>query len=217
MAVVRFSQELRESIEGAAVRPFDVRYTAEVQSLPKTYGPKMYEKAAAPYIQYMNKLPDEFFVSGTNIRLEKVKAGEDWIQLVWRVDFPIQSSLFPHTGKFPGRLYDPFSYGGGSYIANMDDPEDAEFVGIVKDWLERVAAIRRERQEFLDSVKQIINNFTTLSPALKVWPPLWDLLPEATRERHRLVVDKQKRDPAEDLTVDLNKMTGVVTRHKLMR
>lgn len=226
MAVVRFSKELRDNILENAARPFMVRHSKEQSSLPKTYGLTMYEKGLGKYLETVKSLPSCFFDKINSIRVNIVKVrskGEvtDSIQLTGSPEFPLGAAM-PHPKVWadinPVKLIRPGgSYGNYTYYADMEDPQDAEFVTLVKDWRNRLNAIQSERETFVKSVEQVITAYTTLSPALKTWPPLWDLLPESARERHREVVDRKKRDPAEDLTVDLDKMTSVVTINKLLR
>ena len=226
MAVVRFSGELREEIIANATRPFAVRHKAELDSLPKTYGMTMYEKGLGRYLPIVQSLPVSFFETMSRFKVSRIKvhdgttAGIEPIQLPGEPTFEMGKEVpVPknwHEIK-PAKLMRAGTYGGFTYHASMKDLEDAEFVTMVREWISRLDQIDKDRNEFVSSVKQIINVYTTLSPALKVWPPLWDLLPESTRERHREVVDRKKRDPAESLTVDLDKMTGVVTINKLLR
>ena len=226
MAVVRFSGELRDNILENAARPFMVRYSKEQSSLPKTYGMTMYEKGLGKYLETVRSLPDCFFENMSSIRVNIVKVrtkGEvhESIPLDGAPDFPLGTAV-PHPKVWaniqPVKLVRPGGgYGYYTYYADTEDSQDAEFIKLVQDWRDRLNAIQVDRKTFVESVKQVITAYTTLSPALKTWPPLWDLLPESTRERHREVVDRKKRDPAEDLTVDLDKMTSVVTINKLLR
>lgn len=224
MAVVRFSGELRNNIANNAIKPFVDQHNKLVESLPLTYGPVMYEKAlGAYYTTHMKPLPENFFIRKDNLRIDAIRVrGNDenaLLKLPRRMDFPLGQMLpFPVDGKCGTRLAAPMdNYGGGTYIAHADDLQDAEFIEMIRNWLEQLRAINLQREEFVKSVNEITSAFTTLAPALKAWPPLWDLLPEHVREKHREVVEKKKRDPAESLTVDLDKMTGVVVRNKLSR
>ena len=65
-------------------------------------------------------------------------------------------------------------------------------------------------------VKKIIGMHTTLGPALKAWPPLWDLVPEGTKNRHRKVVERVKPEVAE-VEVDLTALTGTITAAKFAK
>jgi hypothetical protein len=61
-----------------------------------------------------------------------------------------------------------------------------------------------------------METYSTLAPAIKAWPALWDLVPDEAKERHKKVVERVKKD-ASDVGVDLNSMTAAVTFSKLTR
>ena len=73
-----------------------------------------------------------------------------------------------------------------------------------------------KREKFLSSVNTLMNSYTTLAPALKAWRPLWELLPEEAKERHKTVKER-KVTKAEELDLDLNSMTSAVTLNKITR
>jgi len=61
----------------------------------------------------------------------------------------------------------------------------------------------------------VIEAHATLAPALKMWQPLWDLIPEEYKDRHRQVVEREKKDVKVD--VDLTALTAQVAFHKMTR
>jgi hypothetical protein len=85
----------------------------------------------------------------------------------------------------------------------------------VKEWQDRIKAVNTKRDEFVAQVQKIITAHATLAPALKMWQPLWDLIPEEYKERHRKVVEREKKELAID--VDLSAMTAAVVAHKITR
>lgn len=88
-----------------------------------------------------------------------------------------------------------------------------EFMQEVSAYVDRVKAACDRRNEFVDMVKQVVGTYTTLAPALKAWPALWDLIPEADKERHREVKERIKKDTT--LDIDLNRLTAMATAAKL--
>jgi len=73
----------------------------------------------------------------------------------------------------------------------------------------------QKKTNFVNAVKEVITAHATLSPALKMWPPLWDLIPEEYKERHRQVVEREKKEVV--VNVDLGTLTATVVAHKLTR
>ena len=82
-------------------------------------------------------------------------------------------------------------------------------------YCDNIAVIAEERDKFVVGVCSIMDNYVTLAPALKVWPPLWDLLPEETKGKHKEIVERKKPATAAEISADLGAMTGVVVADKL--
>jgi hypothetical protein len=207
MATVRFSQELRDKIKVNAGNLF----TTDLQkadAVPDGLGDKIYEIAYGSYIPAMNALPNEFFYSLSGIAVKKIG---DVVYNAPRLSF--------RNGKRPI---------AETPLANMlyksnYSREDWDLIGDgwaeVKQELDlrknRIAEVARKKNEFVESVNKIINSYETLAPALKAWQPLWDLVPEEYKERHRKVVERTKNEVV--LDVNLDTLTAQVIKSKLTR
>jgi hypothetical protein len=207
MATVRFSQELRDKIKVNAGNLF----TADLQkadAVPEGLGDKIYEIAYASYIPAMNALPNEFFYTLSGISVKKIG---DVVYSSPRLSF--------RNGKRPI---------AETPLANMlyksnYSREDWDLIGDgwaeVKQELDlrknRIAEVARKKNEFVESVNKIINSYETLAPALKAWQPLWDLIPDEYKERHRRVVERTKNEVV--LDVNLDTLTAQVIKSKLTR
>ena len=207
MATVRFSQELRDKIKVNAGNLF----TTDLQkadAVPDGLGDKIYEIAYASYIPAMNALPSEFFYSLSGIAVKKIG---DVVYNAPRLSF--------RNGKRPI---------AETPLANMlyksnYSREDWDLIGDgwaeVKQELDlrknRIAEVARKKNDFVESVNKIINSYETLAPALKAWQPLWDLIPDEYKERHRRVVERTKNEVV--LDVNLDTLTAQVIKSKLTR
>jgi len=103
---------------------------------------------------------------------------------------------------------------------NADDPRWDSIKKEYKKYCLKIHKLEQEQKAFVDGVQEVINAYSTLAPALKAWPALWDLVPEEKKEKHREVVERRKAsDTAANLAeeVDLSKLTGHVTADKLTR
>jgi hypothetical protein len=81
---------------------------------------------------------------------------------------------------------------------------------------EAQATLRAVQEDYLVSVRKVLESFTTLAPALKAWPALWELLPFDVKERHKEV--REKSAPAAKPAapeVDLDKLTAITAAHRL--
>lgn len=73
-----------------------------------------------------------------------------------------------------------------------------------------------DARTFQNNVSKLIEHYTTLAPALKEWPALWDLLPDYAQVKHKEIREKrQKRSAKEELDLSLDKMTGTVVASKI--
>jgi hypothetical protein len=89
-------------------------------------------------------------------------------------------------------------------------------------WNEERAALEAWQRSVNKAVRDVevakiaaadtLNSFSTLAPALKVWPALWDLLPEETKNKHREVVTRAPKTAAPDVSASLDKLGGVTAQ-----
>jgi len=127
------------------------------------------------------------------------------------------------------RLKSRFEWG---LIADIQPPELETKIAIIKKKCELngislddeivnyLAANMDSNIREIEGVILKLNAYSTLAPALKAWPALWDLVPEDKKDKHREVVVRTKAsDTAANLAeeVDLSKLTGHVTADKLTR
>lgn len=207
MATVRFSQELRDKILVSAGNLFatDVE---RAKAVPDGLADKIYEIAYAPYIPAMNALPTEFFYTLKGISVRRIG---DVDYGTPRMDFRSGSRPIAES---------PIN--GMPYKANYSR-EEWQLIGGV--WGEvqqeldlrkaRIVEAVRKKDEFVDSVRKIVHSYETLAPALKAWQPLWDLVPEEYKERHRKVVERTKNEVVLDVNLDV--LTAQVVKSKLTR
>lgn len=87
-----------------------------------------------------------------------------------------------------------------------------EFYAEVIAYRQRVQEAEKRRNEFVEAVNKICNTYSTLAPALKAWPPLWELVPEDVKDKHREVKKREKKEVV--LDVDTDKLTALSTAAK---
>jgi hypothetical protein len=98
----------------------------------------------------------------------------------------------------------------------FDHPDLAEFKAAAAAYTERVGKAKARQREFVDSVKTIVHTYSTLAPALKAWPPLWELLPLDVQIEHKKVVTKDKQQKQELVAaIDFDKITAMSAASKL--
>lgn len=222
MATVRFSEELRGDILSNAKALFTKRIDAVTQVEHPTWAQIVYDGMLSNYQMQMNALPENFFNLKKDVGIDGFRSKQDG---VWDINLNrrVYLELADHR-RFPADLnkeqsglYEPSRYSG--HTLDADDPRWDTLKAEYLTWSVACKAIVAERDNFMDGVSKVINAYSTLAPALKAWPPLWDLVPQHKKNKHLEIVERRKRGDAtpglEDL--DLDKMTGVSVASKLTR
>jgi len=211
MATVRFSKELQEEIVRNARLVFDKQLQAAQDSRPDptVWGERVYEVLYGQHVAVLNAVPQEFLSMVEQMEISKV--GDMRCSLRFTLATPK-----PWPPKFADTEYakSNSSYNSADIILR-DHPAWAELKAEVVAWRERCDAVAKKRDEFVAQVKKIIDAHATLSPALKMWPPLWDLIPQKYKEKHREIVERTKKEV--DVQVDLGALTAAVVANKITR
>lgn len=208
MATVKFSGELRDAILKNARNVFDKQYDALDDRRPAhTWGDFIYDTLYGQYQPTINALPAMFFTTVDHIRVDRF--GTMNVAFEFRLSNPRV-----HPIGIPDTEY--AKHAGGYYTSNYilkDHPAWEPLFAEVLEWRTTKEKLDQKRTDFVRQVGEVINAYETLAPALKVWPPLWELVPEKYKERHREVVTRTKKEVV--ISADLNTLTAITTAHKL--
>jgi hypothetical protein len=206
MATVRFSQALIDDILAQAKSKLQPAVTRAFESRPDhSWGDKIYNTLFADELHLVKQLPSHWCTQVGSIFVEYV--GD--LRVGMRCDL---SALRP----WPATVIDTDLANSKGYVVGRIALKNhlvwGELYAEAKAFLERVEAAQKRQNEFAESVKQVITTYTTLAPALKAWPPLWDLLDEQTKARHKEIKSSPKTVVTPD--VDFNKLTAQITAAK---
>jgi hypothetical protein len=168
----------------------------------------------------MDALPDGYFNTMDDMDLSGFQ-GKDWDSAInGGVDMPFPGDevrKVPYDwaeNKEAHGVHRAGSYGG--FTLNADDPRWDTLKAEYKVFCLKVHKLEQEQAVFIDGVDKVINAYSTLAPALKAWPPLWDLVPSDKQEKHKEIVERRKRgDKPEIEGVNLDDMTAISTMAKL--
>lgn len=209
MATVRFSQELKDAILKNAGSVFTKQIEAARSARPSNdWSGFIYDKLFGVHVPAMNALPITFFKRTTGISIERIGGVQCSLRFEltserpWPHEFQ-ESDLAKKSGYY------------GEEIDLKDDLVWGELFAEIKRWKQGIADVEQKRNDFVKQVSQIINAHATLAPALKMWPALWDLVPEPTKEKHREIKVREKKEVEVD--VNLGALTAAVTFNKLTR
>ncbi len=79
-----------------------------------------------------------------------------------------------------------------------------------------IHSIEQQRNALVNEVDKLLNKHATLSPALREWPALWELLSDDVKEQHKRIVDKTGKE-REDVQVDLSTATAILAINRINR
>ena len=208
MATVRITKELTEQITRAARAKFKDSIAKAEDSRPDDHwGDVIYEKIFGDYIPIMEQLPAEFFGTTSNIQIQKV--GGAACNLAFNLSAPRRwPNAIPANAPAERNYY-------GAALTLTHDLAWGELHAEVVAWKERCEQARKQAREFTEGVSKILSSFSTLAPALKEWPPLWELVPEWAKNKHKEVVVREKKTKPNIDGDTLGKLTGVMTAVKL--
>jgi len=211
MATVKFSGELRKAITDKAREVFQKQIDTARADYPSEWADTIYERGMAEYTEHINKLPTEFFQKFETLVL--VAVGNTILTPNIKLQYKTPVSI-PYTWEAGGRIKS-LNRWSVNEISLSSDPIWADIEQQVEEYKAKIDTLEFKRDTFVSNVKQVIEAYETLAPALKVWTPLWDLLPEHTKERHKEIKTREKKEV--NIDVDLSSMTSAVVMHKLTR
>lgn len=210
MATVRFSQEFKDAIIKNANAVFEKQVAKAREATNPSWGDRVYYIAFEQFAPQLNAVPPEFLRFEDSFELKcNYEAGRS-------VSFAVKLTtprVFPRSGIPSGaNITSTSSYSLG-YEINRE--HYAEIIEEIATWQRGINEAVARQQEFVKQVKQIIEAHATLAPALKMWPALWDLVPEEYKNKHREVKVREKKEVEVD--VNLGALTAAVTFNKITR
>lgn len=208
MATVRFSKELTDDIlKNAEAKMAPLVQKARDSRPSQAWGDKIYNILFGEYQQTLARLPSWWVSTQNDIIVERIDSMS--VSLGFALSQPM-----PWPDEMPAT---PKARKAGYYRSNelilTGDEVWKELTEEIVAYKQRMAAAQNQVKEFRDMVCKVIEAYTTLAPALKAWPPLWELIPEATKNKHRQVVERDKKDVR--LEIDLDKLTSMSVAARL--
>ena len=225
MATVRFSDSLKHDIRTSAKAMFEAKIEAAKKDIPSHWADKMYQSFfPADVIAKFDALPAHVMQEKESLDFEGfLYAPEDVFQTAEYKTKAYECSTirleFSKAMRWPyeiEKMDTGFKFHWRSSKADYNDPRWDWLKPEFKEYVRKIFEQEAQQEKFLEGVNKLMETYSTLAPALKAWPALWDLVPDEAKERHKKVVERKKKD-AEEIGVDLNSMTAAVTFSKLTR
>ena len=207
MATVRFGKELIDRIEKQAkVKMQPTIDRAQAQKPDASWGQRIYDTLFLEAKSTISQVPAGWLK--TMPRIEIGRVGNAVCNMAFEFTTPQPwPYVFPETEL---ACKNNSSYGDS--INLKDHLVWGEFHAEVTAYHQRVQEAIKRRDEFIAAVKKICNTYSTLAPALKAWPPLWELIPEDVKDKHREIKERTKSEVV--LDVDIGKLTAMSTAAK---
>jgi hypothetical protein len=215
MATVRISKELRSMIVQAARNKMQPAKARAEQSFDRTrWGDYVYDNIfPTEDIAKVKALPKYWFITIKEIRVMNVGHTKLGLSLPLSAPspWPVGAANTPRLTQ----LYGPSNTIGPAIALDSNSDVWVELEAAAITYQSIVLAAEERNNQFIDSVNKLLDTYTTLAPALKAWPALWELVPDEYKDRHKKVVAKATR---ETLTpaVDLTSMTAVIAAAKML-
>lgn len=208
MAVVRITKELTEQILNNGRAKFKESIEKAANSRPDHHwGDFIYDKIFDKHITTMESLPDGFLPTTKWVTVQSVGGATFNLRFELSKERPWPHALPPEAPA------ERVHYGDSLKL--KDDLIWGEFHAEITAWKERCDKARKQASDFCEGVSKVLESFSTLAPALKAWPPLWELVPEYAKNKHKEISEKRKTKAANEIETDLNKLTALVTASKL--
>jgi hypothetical protein len=225
MATVRFSDALKGEIRNNAKAMFKQNIDKAKADVPAHWADKVYQGFfPADDIAKFNALPAHAMAEKQSLDFEGFfNAPEDVFQTATHKQKAYECSTikleFSKDMRWPAdieKMNTGFKFQWRNSKADYNDSRWAWLVPEFKEYVRKIFEQESKEASFLEGVDKLMETYSTLAPAIKAWPALWDLVPDEAKERHKKVVERVKKD-ASDVGVDLNSMTAAVTFSKLTR
>ena len=207
MATVRFSKELQDRILNIARNKMEPAVEkAKEQKPDNAWGQKIYDILFADVKPLLVQLPAGWLKMEDRIRINKVADQHCGMEFsfVCHQPWPVEYQETDLAKLDSSWRQD---------VNLKDHPVWQDFLSEVTTYRLRVRAAEARKTEFVESVTKVIRAYSTLAPALKAWPPLWELIPEDVKEKHREVKEREKKEVV--LDVDIGKLTAMSTAAKM--
>lgn len=216
MATVRFSATLVDQIlkNAAEVHAPAIKLAKQA---PTNWGDRFYNLLMRDYIPVVSQLPDKFFKQVSTIEFRPPTTMSFSAYGCGSVILSQPKSM-PHDTDALKHL--PVHMTVWSTEATAVLRPDPYWEGLddeIVRYYENVVAHVEKSNQFVASVKRVLQAHSTLAPALKTWPPLWELVPDDAKRKHEEKTQRGKRGEInpDELGIDLSQMTAAVALKRI--
>lgn len=196
MAVVRITGDLYASVASAVGKQFDAAQQA-ADALRPEVGMDVYNIILKNFLAETARIDPTYFQKANRLTIQVRGTVTGEVYETWDLDGEL---IVPYALPESEGKWVMGSYGHVTVDIN-NDPQFNYVYEQINEWQGALLKVEQERSAAQYAVKKVLDSFTTLAPALKAWPALWDLLPEYVKDKHREIVERTKAAPVK---IDIN-------------
>ena len=223
MATVRISQRLYDDIIVNTERLFTNRRKQAHANNGKAWGSMIANKLYPPTVlESIKKLGKDWIKTNNAVVFEGFyNTPNELTKTNYGLRYDEVSSIpIPDTyeivDQYGWQLRSTYS-GACNVKLDATNPKWANLYKEYEDYASKIQAIDQEQQSTVDTVKKVLNNYSTLAPCIKVLPKIYDLLPREARDRHNEVSSKSNRATPEELDIDTSKLDVAMVKDKITK
>lgn len=220
MAIVKFSKELQASILVNAKNLFAEKRNAAAKLDTHWTAQSLADFAFQPILDLLKQPEIQPFISKVDsVRVQTIDGARPWERFASStVTIPA-----PKRGAIRHPINNPDGSEGEVVASYVYDGLALDFHNVhavldlkkaIDERDKRVAEVKVQTDDFVKVVEAVLNTHSTLASALRAWPPLWELLDEKTKAKHKEVTVKAKADKPV-LDVDLSAATQLLAMKRM--
>ena len=219
MATVRFSGELKTQITNSARNIYTDRIN-KAKELNPTWGDRFYELAFGSYKEQLAKIDPAWLKKGTqfSIRADVPSTNQHGVPCTIQIreELPLTTSRPVPIDTLPRHMTGCEIHTGYTPTYVMKDPRFEELLQEMVVRFKNIQALEMQRDSFVNGIKTVLDAHATLAPALRAFPPLWDLLSDSVKEKHKEVKVIERKSEVV-INADLAALNAAMAVHKMTR
>ena len=223
MATVRISQRLYDDIVNNTKKLFTNRIKQAKANYSKAWANTIASNLyPATVIENLNKLDTGWIRQSKGIEFEgfyntpnELTSKTYHLKYSDVPSFPIpnEREVVSQYGWKLGSTY----HGDCSIELDATNPKWSTLHKEYEEYASKIQEIEQEQKSTVDTVKKVLDNYSTLAPCIKVHPKIYDMLPQEAKDRHNQVPSKSNRATPEQLDIDTSKLDVAMVKDKITK
>jgi hypothetical protein len=202
---VRISDKLSGQVTEAIMAIYP-KFIEDAEKEKPDVGDRLYEIIYGPHRSAMDSLPATFFRRLDRVDISHV--GDRQLNISFRLS-SVQLAAYTHpSGEY-------IACTQGDRVSINRTPVTEDIVDAILSWRQRIDELYTARDGALKAMRSVLKRHASLPPAIKMFPPLVDLLPPEIRKK--IEVPQHRLSSVEmELNPDLKRLARDIALHKIL-